>query len=179
MLDSFAALEYVSSPAGSQKFNINPTRASIDGVSAGANIELILAYLARDAAVLLKFVAVGTPAVDDLSKYSSAKESTYLSMAELEFEPILNWPRLKWFDVLKWLSLSSDPAIKEKQMKDVSWFADLMQALNFKGLPETVIYTIGRDLLRDEGEAYARRLVEAGNEVTMKRFEKPATATPR
>jgi acetyl esterase/lipase len=56
-------------------------------------------------------------------------------------------------------------------MKEVSWFADLMQAPSFKGLPKTVIYTAGCDPLRDEGEAYARKLVEAGNEVTMKRFE--------
>jgi len=56
-------------------------------------------------------------------------------------------------------------------MEDVSWFADLMQAPSFKGLCKTVIYTAGCDPLRDEGEAYARKLVEGGCEVTLKRFE--------
>jgi acetyl esterase/lipase len=55
-------------------------------------------------------------------------------------------------------------------MRDVSWFADLMKAPNFDGLPKTVIYTAGCDPLRDEGEAYARRLVEGGCEVTVRRF---------
>ena len=171
ILDSFAALEYISSPAGSKKFNIDPARMSIGGVSAGGNIALILAHLARDAKIPLKLVAVGTPTVDDLSRYSAASESPYPSMTELEFAPTLNWTRLKWFDVLKWSSLSSDPVEREQQMEQVSWFADLMQAPSFKGLPRTVICTAGCDPLRDEGEAYARKLVEAGNEVTMKRFE--------
>lgn len=56
-------------------------------------------------------------------------------------------------------------------MQKVSWFADLMQAPNFKDTAKTVIYTAGCDPLRDEGEAYARKLVEAGCEVTLKRFE--------
>jgi acetyl esterase/lipase len=38
-------------------------------------------------------------------------------------------------------------------------------------MPCTVIYTAECDPLRDEGEAYARRLVEAGNEVILKRFK--------
>ena len=45
-----------------------------------------------------------------------------------------------------------------------------MEAPDFGGLPKTVIYTAECDPLRDEGEAYARRLVEAGCEVTVKRF---------
>lgn len=46
-----------------------------------------------------------------------------------------------------------------------------MNAPNFTNLPKTVIYTAGCDPLRDEGEAYAMKLVEGGNEVTLKRFE--------
>jgi acetyl esterase/lipase len=46
-----------------------------------------------------------------------------------------------------------------------------MTAPSFKHLGKTVIYTAGCDPLKDEGEAYGRKLVEAGNEVTMKRFE--------
>jgi hypothetical protein len=83
--------------------------------------------MARDATYLWS-VAVGTLTVDYLNKYSTAKESPYPSVTVLEFAPTLNWARLKWFDVLKWSSLSSDPVEKEKQMKDVSWFANLMRA---------------------------------------------------
>ncbi|KAG5918141.1 hypothetical protein E4U53_004117 [Claviceps sorghi] len=52
----------------------------------------------------------------------------------------------------------------------VGWFANLLRAPSFKNLPKTVIYTAGADPLRDEGEHYARLLVENGVEVTLKRF---------
>ena len=171
ILDSFAALQYIASPFGVEQFNINPTKMSIGGVSAGGNIALILAHLARNADIPLRLVAVGTPTIDDLSKYENAQGSPYKSMQEMEFAPTLNWARLKWFDDLKWSSLSKDPEERNKQMEDVKWFADLMTAPSFKNLGKTVIYTAGCDPLRDEGEAYGRKLVEAGNEVTMKRFE--------
>jgi acetyl esterase/lipase len=170
ILDSFAALQYIASPAGAETFNIDPTRISIGGVSAGGNIALILAHLARDAKIPVKLTAVGTPTVDDLSKYEKASDSPYKSMQEMEFAPTLNWARLKWFDVLKWSSLSTDEAERKKQIENVRWFADLMTAPSFLNLGKTVIYTAGCDPLRDEGEAYGRRLVEAGNEVTIKRF---------
>jgi acetyl esterase/lipase len=72
ILDSFAALQYIASPFGVEQFNINPTKMSIGGVSAGGNIALILAHLARNADIPLRLVAVGTPTVDDLSKYENA-----------------------------------------------------------------------------------------------------------
>jgi len=171
ILDSFAALKYIVSPYGVEQFNINPTKISIGGVSAGGNIALVLAHLARDADIPLQLVAAGTPCVDDLSRYKTAKESPYKSMQEMEFAPTLNWAKLKWFDNLKWSSLSKEPEVIKKQMADVKWFADLMTAPTFKDLGKTVIYTAECDPLRDEGEAYGRKLIEAGNEVTMKRFE--------
>jgi acetyl esterase/lipase len=171
ILDSFAALQYITSPYGVEQFNINPTKMSVGGVSAGGNIALIIAHLARDADIPLRLVAVGTPTVDDLSKYKTAQESPYKSMQEMEFAPMLNWTKLKWFDDLKWSSLSKDPEVRKKQMEDVKWFADLMTAPSFRNLGKTVIYTADCDPLRDEGEAYGRKLVEAGNEVTLKRFE--------
>ena len=67
--------------------------------------------------------------------------------------------------------MSKDSEVRKKQVEDVKWFADLMTAPSFKNLGKTVIYTAECDPLRDEGEAYGRKLVEAGNEVTMKRFE--------
>jgi acetyl esterase/lipase len=171
ILDSFAALKYIASPYGVEQFNINPTKMSIGGVSTGGNIALILAHLARDADIPLRLVAVGTPTVDNLSKYENSQGSPYKSMQEMEFAPTLNWARLKWFDDLKWSSLSKDSEVRKKQVEDVKWFADLMTAPSFKNLGKTVIYTAECDPLRDEGEAYGRKLVEAGNEVTMKRFE--------
>jgi acetyl esterase/lipase len=167
--DSFAAVQYVFKN-GAQKFNILPTSISLGGVSAGANIALVCAHWARDAQIPLRLIATGTPTIDDLSKYSSASESPFKSMQENEFAPTLNWARLAWFDKLKWNSLSKDPVVERQQREHIGWVKNLLDAPNCKGLAKTVIYTAGADPLRDEGEAYAMKLVENGVEVVMKRF---------
>ncbi|KAL2783776.1 esterase [Aspergillus keveii] len=170
--DSFAGLVDIYT-SGREKFNIDTARISIGGVSAGGNIALVCCHLARDHTprIPVGLAAVGTPVIDDISRYESAAESPFASMREMEHAPTLNWARLKWFDTLKWQSLSSDPAVREKQVEEIGWWRDLLSAGDYKGLPKTVVYTAGCDPLRDEGEAYARRLVEAGGEVVMKRFE--------
>lgn len=57
-------------------------------------------------------------------------------------------------------------------MADMSWYANLLTAPNHKGLaPLTYIATAEFDPLRDEGEAYAQKLREKGNNVVSKRFE--------
>lgn len=168
--DSFAALQYISRDSASQFPNLDTSRISLGGVSAGANIALVLGHLARDAGIKLSLITVGTPVIDDISRYGSASDSPFASVQEMEHAPTLNWARLRWFDDLKWQSLSTDPDTKQRQIHEVKWYANALDAPDFKGMPRTVIYTAGCDPLRDEGEAYARRLVEAGNEVVMKRF---------
>ncbi|KAJ9636047.1 hypothetical protein H2204_005544 [Knufia peltigerae] len=167
--DSFAALKYIFQH-GAEKFNIKADSISLGGVSAGANIALVCAHWARDDNIPLRLIAAGTPTIDDLSAYASASDSPFKSMQENEFAPTLNWARLAWFDKLKWSSLSSDPAIERKQRERIGWVKDLLEAPNFKDLAKTVIYTAGADPLRDEGEAYAMKLVENGVEVVLKRF---------
>ncbi|GAB0138133.1 hypothetical protein EsDP_00006377 [Epichloe bromicola] len=170
--DGFAALKHVHA-RGAQRFNIKPDSISLGGVSAGACIALALAHLARDnepAPIPLRLVAAGVPVVDDLSRYSSASESPFPSMRDNEWAPTLNWRRLAWFDKLKWSSLPADPAAREAAREKVAWFANLLQAPDFRNLPKTLIYTAGADPLRDEGERYANVLVENGVEVTLRRF---------
>lgn len=170
--DSFEALKYTHAH-GKEKFNILPDSISLGGVSAGGCIALALAHLARDnkpQPIPLKLIAVGTPVIDDISQYPTAADSPWPSMRENEHAPTLNWGRLSWFDKLKWSSLPTDPEAHDAARKEVGWFANLLQAPNFKGLAKTVIYTAGADPLRDEGERYAQVLVENGVEVTMKRF---------
>ena len=158
--DSWAAVKHIHEK-GTERFNIRQDSISVGGVSAGGAIALAVAHLARDASIPLKLVAVGTPVIDDLSQYPSAADSPWPSMQENEHAPTLNWARLAWFDKLKRETMDT---------KAAGWFANLLQAPDFSGLAKTVVYTAGADPLRDEGEAYARRLAEGGTEVTLRRF---------
>ncbi|PHH62785.1 hypothetical protein CDD81_6677 [Ophiocordyceps australis] len=167
--DSLAALRFVHSE-GAGVFNIRPDSISVGGVSAGGFIALALAHLARDANIALRLVAAGTPVIDDISQYKSAAESPFASMQENEMAPTLNWARLLWFDRLKWSSLPSDAKQHLAERQRIGWLANLLRAPNYAGLARTLIYTAGADPLRDEGERYAQLLVEAGVQVTMRRF---------
>ena len=121
----------------------------------------------------LKGVICGTPTISDVRKYATPAQSPWLSMRESEFAPLLDWDKLKWFDTFKWMSLSSNhPRVsRQEQQKDVSWFANAMNAPNFRNLaPLTWIATAEFDPLRDEAEAYAEKLKEAGNNVVTRRF---------
>lgn len=161
--DAWAAVRHITQH-GAEEYGMRGDSVSIGGVSAGATIALILAHLARDSSppVPLSLVAVGTPTIDDLSQYSSPSESPWPSMQENQFAPTLNWARLKWFDKLKQSFLNVD--------ESNGWYLNLMQAPDFGRLAKTVVYTASADPMRDEGEAYARALAEAGVEVTLRRF---------
>ncbi|KPM41826.1 hypothetical protein AK830_g4718 [Neonectria ditissima] len=168
--DSFAALQYICEH-GAEDFGIDPSRVSVGGVSAGGFISLALAHMARDAGLALKLVAVGTPVIDDLSQYASAADSPFASMQENEFAPTLNWARLTYFDKLKLGSMGSTAEEVAQARREMPEFqVNLFKAADYRNLPKTVIFTAGADPLRDEGEAYGRKLVENGNEVVMRRF---------
>lgn len=162
--DSWEALQYVYKH-GADKFQIKPDSISIGGVSAGGCIALALSHLARDAGIPIRLATAGTPVIDDLP--ATAAESPHESMRENEFAPTLNWGRLAFFNRLKF---PEDPAEAKAAKAVMGWYANLLDAPNFKDLPRTVIYTAGADPLRDEGEKYAKKMFENGNEVIVKRF---------
>lgn len=139
--DSFAAVQYIHQH-GAEEFNIDPTKISLGGVSAGACIALACAHLARDAGIPIQLVAAGTPTVDDISKYPSAADSPFQSMQENEYAPTLNWQRLRFFDALKNKSIPAD------KTEHVGWFKNLFDAPNSTDLPRTVVFTAGADPLR-------------------------------
>lgn len=174
--DCFEVLKLAyTSPAFAAEHNIDPRSISMGGLSAGANIALILNHLARDhdPSIPVKAVVAGTPVLSDISQLSDPSQSPYPSMSEMALAPTLNWQRLKWFDNLKTSSLAAEgTSERQQQQADISWFRDAFTAPNYKDLATlTWIGTAGCDPLRDEGEAYGNLLRENGNQVDVKRFD--------
>ncbi|EXJ91496.1 hypothetical protein A1O3_00044 [Capronia epimyces CBS 606.96] len=173
IMDSLSAVAHIL--ANHKTFSIDPGNMTFGGESSGATIALILNHLFRDGGFgeKLKGVIVGTPTISDVRKYATPDMSPWPSMREAEFAPLLNWDKLKWFDTFKWISISSPRPTKPKEQKrDISWFADAMNAPDFTNLaPLTYLATAEVDPLRDEAEAYAKKMKEAGNRVVLRRFK--------
>ncbi|EXJ93363.1 hypothetical protein A1O1_01755 [Capronia coronata CBS 617.96] len=172
IMDGMAAVAHI---LGNHKtFSIDPANMTFGGESSGATIALVLNHLFRDGGLgeKLKGVIVGTPTISDVRKYATPDMSPWPSMREAEWAPLLNWEKLKWFDTFKWISVSNQHPTKPKeQRRDISWFADAMNAPDFSNLaPLTYLATAEVDPLRDEAEAYAQKVEAAGNKIIVRRF---------
>jgi acetyl esterase/lipase len=174
IMDGLSAVAHIL--VNHKTFSIDPNNFTIGGESSGGTISLILSHILRDMGMgdKLKGVIAGTPTISDVRKYATPDMSPWPSMRESQYTPLLNWEKLKWFDTFKWMSLSSShPGVSAKEMKkDVSWYADAMNAPDFKNLaPITWVGTAEADPLRDEAEAYAEKVRENGNRVVCKRYK--------
>jgi len=139
---------------------------SISGVSAGAHICLVLQHMARDNDIPLKLcMASVTPATDGLS-YTYYTESPFPSFHEFHRGPVLPWERIKYFGRL---CMPPERLAELRKMWPDWWFSPL-RAPSWSNLCDTFVRTAEVDPLRDEGEAYAMRLVAGGNRVTLKRY---------
>ena len=141
--DAWAATRWVVANAG--RLGVDPTRIAVGGDSAGGNLAAVVALMARDAgAPSIAFQVLLYPVTD-----VGTETGSYRAFAE---GYMLSRDAMKWFfdHYLK----SADDA------KD--WRVAPLRATSLAGLPPALIVTAGFDPLRDEGEAYARALREAG-----------------
>ncbi|KAL1889736.1 hypothetical protein Sste5346_008722 [Sporothrix stenoceras] len=162
--DAWDAIKWVH--ANASQINTRPDSLSIGGISAGAQCATICAHLARDAGLLLKLAILAVPPGDMHFRYKSASESPYPSFSEFANAPMLGWERIQYF-----IPHVYPENEREELLRTVPayWFKPV-DAPNFAGLCPTFVVTAGCDPLRDEGEAYARKLVEAGVRVTTRRY---------
>lgn len=135
------------------ELGIDPKRIAVGGDSAGGNLAAAATLLARDrngpaiAHQLLLY-----PALDramDTDSYSEFAEGYYLTRDVME---------------LCWSAYLPAPA------DNGSPYASPLQAGRLGGLAPATILVCEYDPLRDEGEAYARRLADAGVAVQQKRL---------
>ena len=139
--DAYRATEWVAAHA--EEIGIDPARIAIGGDSAGGNLATVVAQLARDRqGPELVYQLLIYPATDLRMESASLEENADA--------PILGkrgW-RCWWF-VNHYLNSEEDRA---------NPLASPLLAADVSGLPPALIITAECDPLRDEGNAYARRL---------------------
>ncbi|KAF3768100.1 hypothetical protein M406DRAFT_338732 [Cryphonectria parasitica EP155] len=162
--DAFSALKWAR--AESAALNLDPSSVSLGGISAGGTITIIVSHLARDAGIPLKLIMPSVPSTSKGLAYKQLSESPFHSLYEFYRGPVLPWASIRWFGSL------SQPQDKLDELHAMwpEWWFEPLAATNWDGLCPAFIRTGECDPLRDEGEAYARKLIEAGVKTTLKRY---------
>ncbi len=141
--------------ANAAALNIDAKRLVVAGDSAGANMATVVAAKARDGrgpAIALQVLVY--PATD-----MSATETP--SRQEYAEDHFLTRPFMQWCTSL-YLGNGTD---KTNPDASPAFIKDL------RGMPPALVITAECDPLRDEGEAYAARLKDAGSPVTLTRYD--------
>ena len=141
--DSWAATRWVVAHAA--ELGVDGSRVAVGGDSAGGNLAAVVALLARDqGGPAIRLQALLYPVTD-----SSVDTGSYRDFAE---GFLLTRESMLWF-FNHYVNSEADRA---------DWRLSPLRAPSLAGLPPALIVTAGFDPLRDEGEAYARRLRESG-----------------
>ena len=150
--DAYAATEWVA--ANAERLGIDPTRISVGGDSAGGNLATVVSLMSREKnGPSIALQALVYP-VTDLSSFETP---SYREFAEGHH---LSRVQMEWFRG-HYLASPEDCG---------NPYASPLLARDLSGLPPALIITAECDPLRDEGEAYAKRLEEAGVTVTCTRY---------
>jgi acetyl esterase/lipase len=150
--DSHAALRWIADNAAT--FGGDPTRLAVGGDSAGGNLSAVVAVLARDrGGPKLVHQLLIYPATDLRGESASIQEN-----AEGYF---LTRPMMTWFGN-HYLTATDQVLLPH---------ASPLLTPDLAGLPPATVITAEFDPLRDEGEAYAARLREAGIPVESARYD--------
>ncbi|GAA4155666.1 alpha/beta hydrolase [Actinomadura keratinilytica] len=148
--DAWAVTAAVAREPG--RFGADPAAVAVGGDSAGGNLAAAVALIARDRGLRLAHQLLVYPVTDtalDTPSYAAYGRGYGLDAAAMA----------RCLEMYRGGADPSDPLLAPLRAPDLSGLA-----------PATVI-TAELDVLRDEGEAYARRLAEAGVPVELRRYE--------
>jgi len=150
--DCYAATVWAHDNAA--RLGIDAARIAVGGDSAGGNLAAVVALMARDRkAPPLRFQLLVYPVTCgrmDTPSYRENAEGYLLTSAAMA-----------WF----WAHYVPAAAGREE------CYAAPLRASDLRGLPPALVLTAEYDPLRDEGEAYAKRLAEAGVPAEVRRYE--------
>jgi acetyl esterase len=142
--DCFAAYRRIRD--GAAGLGLDAGRIAVAGDSAGANLATVVAHLCADHGVPLPMAQVLIYPVVRIGHASPSRR-------DLIDAYIIPRQRIDWYDA-QYFGAAGGPA-------DDFRAAPINRA-DLAGQPPACVVTAGFDPLRDEGEAYARRLKEAG-----------------
>ena len=152
--EAYAATKWVAE--NGQSINVNSSRLAVAGDSAGGNMATAVAMLAKErGGPIISFQALFYPVTDynfNTTSYEQFQNGYFLTR-----------DAMKWFwnnYVDNQTTNIQDPLISPLQASNEQ----------LQGLPPTLLITDENDVLRDEGEAYAHKLMEAGVPVASVRY---------
>ena len=151
--DAYAATQWVM--ANAAKFQGDPNRVAIGGESAGGNLAAAACLMARDRRGRMPVYQMPIYPVTDYS----CDTPSYQENANTQ---PLNKAGMQWF----WSKYSNSPADGSNP------YASPLRAANLWGLPSATVITADIDPLRSEGQAYAKRLRDAGSTVRVTNYTK-------
>ncbi len=151
--ECYAALKWTAAHAG--EFGADGGRIAVAGNSVGGNMSAALTLMAKDRhGPAIRYQVLLIPATDasvDTASYHEFGTGRFLARAFMKYGWDLYAPDAKE---------RNNPYVSPLRAGDAE----------LKGLPPALVVTAENDPLRDEGEAYARKLKNAGVEVTAVRY---------
>lgn len=151
---SYAALKWVA--ANGKEIGADGTRVAVAGNSVGGNMTAALTLMAKDRkGPKISYQVLMIPATDasvDTQSYHTFDTGRFLSRDFMKYGWDLYVPNEKE---------RNNPYVSPLRASDEE----------LKDLPPALIITAENDPLRDEGEAYAHRLMDAGDEVAAARYQ--------
>jgi acetyl esterase len=149
--DCHAALRWVA--ANAAELGADPARLAVGGDSAGGNLAAAVTLLARaDGDLALAAQLLVYPNTDQLADDASLRAAD---------DPwLFNRHSVAWY-ARHYLARPEDATHP---------LASPLRAADLTGLPPALVITAEYDPLRDQGEAYARRLADAGVPVELSRY---------
>ena len=149
--DAYAAVEWVAENGDS--ICVDSSRIAVAGDSAGGNLAAVVCLMAKDKegpkiSYQILFYPVTEHSYDTISYHENA-EGYFLTKDSMV-----------WF----WNHYLQEESGEHP-------YASPLRAKDVSGLPPALVVTAEYDPLRDEGEAYAKKLFDAGVGVTLKRYE--------
>ena len=151
--EAYAATKYCAAHGG--ELNLDGGRLAVAGDSVGGNMAAAVTILAQQrGGPNLTYQVLFYPVTD--ANFATASYQQFAS------GPWLTKPAMEWF----WDAYAPDP----KTRKEITASPLRASVQDLAGLPPALVITDENDVLRDEGEAYAHKLMAAGVEVTAVRY---------